>query len=294
MIIMPFIRQTALRFYVAILFALFLASVASAQQRPLITEDVDIIPPGTVRLQVGIDFFQDAKFPASGLTGDLTRVGVVGFNVGLSPNVEFQVEGVFQNFLSVNSATANPPIPRAFAGGNTNDVGDFRLSTKIKLRAETRHTPSLGFKFGMDLPNSNQARGIGINQTNAFGLILVGKKFGRDARLNTFGNVGIGILTAPTLLFTQNDVLLYGVGGLYRINKQLNLAAEVNGRESTRKGNAPFGTESQSQARVGMQIKASGMRFDFAGIKGLGAFSPRSGITFGVTYDSPSVFAPAK
>lgn len=287
-------RQTLARLCAALLLVLGCCAAASAQQRPLITEDVDIIPPGTVRVQVGMDFLQDAKFPASGLTGDLTRVGVVGFNVGLSPNVEFQVEGVLQNFLSVNSATANPPIARSFTGTSTNDVGDFRLSTKIKLRSETRHAPSLGFKFGMDLPNSNQARGIGVNQTNAFGLILAGKKFGREDRLNMFGNVGIGILTAPTLLFTQNDVLLYGIGGIYRLNHQVNLAGEVNGRASTRKGRAPFGTEGQSQARLGLQVKASGLRFDFAGIKGLGEFSPRTGVTFGVTYDSPTVFAPAK
>ncbi|MCA1815725.1 MAG: hypothetical protein LC746_04830 [Acidobacteria bacterium] len=286
--------QTITRLCAAAVFALAVSVVARAQQRPLITEDVDIIPPGTVRLQVGIDFAQDAKFPASGLTGDLTRVGVVGVNVGLSPNVEFQVEGVLQNFLSVRSAAASPPIPRAFTGNSTNDFGDFRLSTKIKLRAETRHAPALGFKFGMDLPNSNQGRGIGVNQTNAFGLILVGKKFGDDARLNTFGNIGLGILTAPTLLFTQNDVLLYGVGGIYRINQRLNLAGEVNGRQSTRRGRAPFGTESQSEARLGLQVKASGLRFDFAGTKGLTTFSPRSGVTFGVTYDSPSIFAPAK
>jgi hypothetical protein len=283
-----------LRLCAATTFALCLALAVAAQQRPLITEDVDIIPPGTIRLQLGVDFLQDAKFPASGLRGDVTRVGVVGVNIGLSPNVEFQVEGVLQNFLSVNSATANPPIPRAFAGNSTNDVGDFRLSTKIKLRAETRHAPSLGFKFGMDLPNTNQALGIGVNQTNAFGLILAGKKFGREDRLNLFGNLGIGILTAPTLLFTQNDVLLYGIAGIYRINKQVNLAGEVNGRASTRKGRAPFGTEGQSQARLGLQVKASGLRFDFAGIKGLGEFSPRTGVTFGVTYDSPSIFAPAK
>jgi hypothetical protein len=287
-------RQIFLRLGAALAFALCLAASSTAQQRPLITEDVDIIPPGTIRLQLGVDFLQDAKFPASGLRGDETRVGVVGVNVGLSPNVEFQIEGVLQNFLSVNSATANPPIPRSFTGGSTNDVGDFRLSTKIKLRAETRRGPSLGFKFGMDLPNSNQGRGLGVNQTNAFGLILAGKKFGHDDRLNTFGNIGIGILTAPTLLFTQNDVLLYGVGGIYRLNKQINLAGEVNGRASTRRGRAPFGTESQSQARLGLQVRASGLRFDFAGIKGLGEFSPRSGVTFGVTYDSPSIFAPAK
>jgi hypothetical protein len=173
-------------------------------------------------------------------------------------------------------------------------VGDFRLATKIKLRAETRRGPSLGFKFGVDLPNSNETRGIGVNQTNAFGLILVGKKFGRDDRLNLFGNLGLGILTAPTQLFTQNDVLLYGVAGIYRINKQVNLAAEVQGRANTRSGRAPFGTEGESEARLGLQVKASGLRFDFAGIKGLNNFSPRTGVTFGVTYDSPSIFAPAK
>src|SRR5918995_7395681 len=88
-----------------------LGSSTSAQQRPLITEDVDIIPPGTLRIEAGIDFLQGAKLPASGLTGDLTRVGVIGINVGLSPNVEFQIEGVAQNFLSINSVSANPAIP---------------------------------------------------------------------------------------------------------------------------------------------------------------------------------------
>ncbi|HVF57424.1 MAG TPA: hypothetical protein VM934_14820 [Pyrinomonadaceae bacterium] len=279
----------------ALILALGCAGLASAQQRPLITEDVDVLPPGTLRIEAGIDFMQNAKFPASGLTGDLTRIGVIGINVGLSPNVEFQIEGVAQQFLSINSASPNPAIPRGFAGGNsTNDVGDFTLATKIKLRNETRRGPSLGFRFGVDLPNTNETRGLGVNQTNAFGTILVGKKFGRDGRLNTFGNIGIGILTAPTERFTQNDVLLYGVAGIFRINHQINLAGEIAGRANTRNGRAPLGTEPLSEARLGLQIKATGLRFDFAGIAGLTDFSPRSGITFGVTYDTPTVFAPVK
>jgi hypothetical protein len=267
-----------------------------AQQRPLITEDVDIIPPGSVRLEVGIDFIQDAKFRLSGLTGDLTRVGVISVNVGLSRNVEFQIDGVAQNLLSINTQTIPSPIPLGFVPGTTsaNDIGDFTLSTKIKFRGETERGPSLGFRLGIELPNSNQARGIGVNQTNAFGTFLIGKKFGKDGRVNLFGNLGIGILTAPLEDFTQNDVLLYGLAGIIRISKQFNIAGEVNGRASTRSGNAPLGTESQSEARLGMQIKASGLRFDFAGIAGLTEFSPRSGVTFGVTYDSPSIFTPAR
>ncbi len=284
-------------FRLTLLLMLVLGSVSFslAQQRPLITEDVDIIPPGTLRIEAGIDFFQGAKFPVSGLTGDLTRVGVIGINIGFSPNVEFQIEGVAQNFLSINSSVPGA-VPLSFPVGanSTNDIGDFTLWAKFKLRNETSRGPAIGFRFGVQLPNSDQTRGIGLNQTNAYGSLLIGKKFGPDGRFNTFGNLGIAILTAPTVLYTQNDVFTYGIAGIYRLNRQFSLAGEVNGRANTRPGDGPLGTESQAEARLGMQIRASGLRFDFAGIKGLTNFSPNSGLTVGVTYDTPSIFAPAK
>ena len=286
-----YVSRAALAF-ICVLSASF---VARAQQRPLITEDVDIIPPGTMRIQTGVDFLQGAKFPATGLTGDLTRVGVIGVSIGFAPNVEFQIEGVAQNFLSINSRNATAiPLSLAPGANSTNDVGDFILWTKFKLRTETARGPALGFRFGVQLPNSNQGRGIGLNQTNAYGSILVGKKFGTAGRFNTFGNLGIAILSAPTQSFIQNDVLTYGVAGIFRLNKQFSIAGEVNGRANTRPGDGPIGTESQSEARLGMQIRASGLRFDFAGIKGLTRFTHNSGVTVGVTYDTPSIFAPAK
>ncbi|MBD0370561.1 MAG: hypothetical protein ICV60_06995 [Pyrinomonadaceae bacterium] len=293
-------RKTPIHIFIAALFLLFCATHASAQQRPLITEDVDIIPPGTMRIEAGIDFYQNAKFPLSGLTGDLTRVGVIGVNIGLSPNVEVQVDGVAQNFLSINSMSVPSPIPLTVPLGanSTNDTGDFTLSTKIKFRNETARGPSLGFRFGVQLPNSNQKRGIGSNQTNAYGMILAGKKFGRQfdnqqRRVNLFGNLGIAIL-GTTDPYIQNDVLLYGFGGIVRLNRQINFAGEINGRANTRRNGAPLGTESISEARLGVQVRASGLRFDFAGIAGLTDFSPRSGVTFGVTYDTPPVFVPVK
>jgi hypothetical protein len=278
-----------------LLLLLTLTFAVRAQQRPLITEDVDIIPPGTIRIEAGIDFMQGAKYPVSGITGDLTRVGVIGISFGMGPNVEFQIEGVAQNYVSINSrAVSAIPLELLPGANSTNDTGDFTLAAKFKLRNETRRGPSLGFRFGVQLPNSNEARGIGLNQTNAFGSILFGKKFGADGRFNTFGNLGIAIFTAPTEAFTQNDVFTYGLAGIFRINRQFSVAGEVNGRANTRPGNGPLGTESQAEARLGMQIRASGLRFDFAGIKGLTSFSPNSGFTVGVTYDTPSVFAPVK
>jgi hypothetical protein len=276
-------------------FVLGLCVVARAQQRPLVTEDVDIITPGSLRIQAGVDFMQRARYPVSGLEGDLTRAGVIGVTIGLAPNVEVQIEGVAQNFLSINSRTRSSiPLNVAATANSTNDVGDFTLWTKIKLRNETARMPSIGFRFGVELPNSNQASGIGLNQTNAYGQILVGKKFGHDARVNTFGNLGIGILGVPNESFAQNDVLTYGLAGIVRLDKTFSLVGEVNGRANTRPGTGPLGTESQGEARLGMQVRASGLRFDFAGIKGLTRFSPRSGVTVGVTYDTPSIFTPAK
>ena len=291
---MPTYYQRAMRCVVLLIFAAFTSAV-HAQQRPLLTEDVDIIPPGTIRIEAGLDFLQDARFPVSGITGDLTRVGVIGINFGMGPNVEFQIEGVAQNVLSINSRGPSAIPLNLLPGANSsNDTGDFTLSAKFKLRNETRRGPSLGFRFGVQLPNSSQGTGIGLNQTNAFGSLLIGKRFGRDGRLNTFANVGIAILTAPTELYSQNDVITYGLAGIYRINRQFAIAAEVNGRANTRPGNGPLGTESQSEARLGMQIRASGLRFDFAGIKGLTSFTHNSGFTVGVTYDTPAIFAPVR
>lgn len=286
------------RFFSALILVLSVGIFASAQQRPLLTDDIDTTPEGAVDISAGVDFLQNEKFPLSGLKGDLTRIGDVRVKVGFARNVEFQLEGVLQNFLAVNSATAISPIPLSVTGNSTNDFGDFILSTKIKLRNETRNTPALGFKFGFQLPNSDQARGIGTNQINVFGKILVqknfGKRFGKQSRFKAFGNIGLGVMSAPLERFTQNDVLLYGLAGIYRANDRINIVGEVSGRANTRKGDAPLGTESIGQLRLGTQIKASNLRFDTAAIFGLTRYSPRTGVTFGVTYLSPNIFTAAK
>jgi len=78
------------------------------------------------------------------------------------------------------------------------------------------------------------------------------------------------------------------------VTRNVNIVSEVNGRVNTRNGPAPLGTESIGQFRVGTQIKTAGLRFDTAAAFGLTKFSPRTGVTFGVTYLSPSIFEPAK
>lgn len=273
------------------------AFASHGQQRPLLTDDVDITPPGSVEISAGVDFFQNAKFPLSGLTGDLTRVGDIRLKTGFASNVELQIEGTLQNYLSINSRGVSP-IPLNITGNSTNDIDDFTISAKIKLRNETKHLPALGFKFGYVMPNTNQTRGIGTNQINIFSKILMQKTFGdlrnKTPKFKLMGNIGLLMMTAPLANFTQNDLFTYGLAGIYRVTDSVNIVSEVNGRVNTRKGNAPLGTESIGQFRIGAQIKASGLRFDTAAAFGLTKFSPRTGIIVGVTYISPAIFTPAK
>ncbi|MGB7202842.1 MAG: hypothetical protein WBD16_11370 [Pyrinomonadaceae bacterium] len=270
---------------------------SSAQQRPLLTDDVDITPSGTLEISAGVDFFQNAKFPLSGINGDLTRVGDIRIRTGLAANVELQIEGTIQNYVAINSRGASA-IPLNVTGNSTNDFDDYTVSAKVKLRNETRLLPAVGLKFGYQMPNTDQALGIGTNQINIFTKLLFQKKFGklvgRTPKFNLMGNLGLQIMTAPIERFTQNDLMLYGLAGIYRLTDHVNIASEVNGRINTRGGTAPLGTESSGQFRIGTQIRASGLRFDAAAAFGLTKFSPRTGIIFGVTYQTPTIFTPAK
>ena len=275
-----------------------LAFSAMAQQRPLITDDVDIVPQGAVEVGAGVEFLQNAKFPLSGLKGDLTRVGDIRIRTGFASNVELQIEGTLQNFLAINEQLAPSPIPLNIQGNSTNDFDDFTVSTKIKLRNESHSLPAIGLKLGFQMPNTDQARGIGTNQINIFTKFLMQKKFGKRPSgspfANIYGNIGLAIMSSPLERFSQNDVMLYGLAGIFRVTDHINIVSEVNGRINTRSGAAPLGTESIGQFRIGSQIRASGLRFDGAAVFGLTKYSPRTGIVFGVTYQTPAIFAPAK
>lgn len=257
---------------------------ASAQQRPLITEDIEIVSPGSARFELGLDFQQNRNFPVAGLNGDLSRLGVVSLTMGLAPNVEIEYGGVLQNFLSVNRQYRPSAIPVRLtpSTNSTNGIGDFYMATKIKLRSETKNLPAIGSRFGVEMPNSDQSRGIGLNQINLFSTIIVGKTFGR---LRLYGNAGLGIYTAPLELFTQNDMFLYGIAATYRWSDRMTLAAEVQGRAKTRR-NVPLGTESEGALRFGTRIRAAGLTWDVSAMRGLTRNDARSGISIGLSYET--------
>src|ERR1044072_2237617 len=133
-----------------ILAILGFAVTVEAQQRPLLTEDVEIIKPGVIRIESGFEFLQNQTFPLSWLRGDVTKLADTRLSFGLAPNVELQIEWTFQHFLSINRRT--PSAINLKLGANatdTNDVGDATIWMKMKLRNESKKLPAVGFRFGV-------------------------------------------------------------------------------------------------------------------------------------------------
>ncbi len=267
--------------------ALVVVSAAStatrAQDRPLQTADAEVVVPGSIRAQVGFDFLQEANFPLSALSGDLANYGVVNIRMGVGRIIEVQIQGMIQQFLTIKSQGASFVPLNLPSANSTHDIGDFMMWTKIRLLDESDRRPALALRFGYGMPNSNQSRGIGLNATNIFGEVILEKHFGR---LAVFGDLGLGILTSPNALFSQNDEILYGAAFRYAINRRYTVVGEVAGRMSTRTIiPALVGTESHGQGRLGLQINAGGLIWDFAGIAGLNKNDARAGFTFGVSKD---------
>jgi Putative MetA-pathway of phenol degradation len=267
----------------AFLLLLFLGASHStaAQDRPLQTSDAEVVAPGSMRAEVGFDFLQDVTFPLSGLSGDMTNISAVNIRTGIGKIVEIQVQGMIQEFLSIKQQGASFVTLNLPNSNSTHDIGDFSLFTKILLLDEEGRRPAVAFRFGFEMPNTNQTKGIGNNATNIFSEVILEKHFGK---LTAFGDLGIAVLTSPNTLYSQNDELMYGAAFRYGLTKRASLVGEVAGLYSPRKITpALFGTESRGQGRLGVQIMAGGLIWDFAGIAGLTKNDPRTGFTFGVS-----------
>src|SRR5262245_41448976 len=82
-----------------VLFFLIFTAVAQGQQRPLLTEDPRLIPPGAVDVEAGITYENDAVYSLSGLRGNHVALLPTALNFGLGDRAEFQIGGVVRDFL---------------------------------------------------------------------------------------------------------------------------------------------------------------------------------------------------
>ena len=255
---------------------------AGAQQRPLVTEDPETIGAGLVLVEGGIEYARDQRFTVSGLEGNLLRLPLVGFSIGVSSIAEIQIDGLSYSRLSVTDRRAAPLSDMlSFEGDTTRSVEDLVIGTKVRLVAESRRRPAFGFRFATRLPNAGNEAGIGLDTTDFFATILVGKTV---QSVRVIGNVGLGILGDPTRGDRQNKALLYGVSVARAVAQGFELVGELNGRVDTGKGDPPPGTENRSVMRFGARYTRGTVRIDGAILVGITSRDPSLGVTAGFTW----------
>ena len=264
--------------------AVLLSGVAaSAQQRPLVTEDPETIGSGLVLIEAGVDHQREIFFPASGLTGDLLRLPTFGVSLGVSSIAEIQIDGGVYNRLTV---TDRQPAPLAFrlnfTGDRSSDVDDLVIGTKIRLVSETAGRPAFGVRFATKLPNASNESGIGLDTTDFFVSVLAGKTV---QSIRFVGNAGLGIIGDPERGDQQGDVFTYGASLARAVRQGLEVVGEINGRISFEDDdNIPLGSENRGAIRVGGRFTKSTVRVDAGVILGLTSRDPSFGVTAGLTW----------
>lgn len=263
--------------------ALLVATPVAAQQRPLITEDPEPIGAGRLLIEAGLDFAVDQQYPVSGLRGDLWRIPSLGLSIGISQIAELQIDGGLYNRLSIDSRNANAPLASMLEvdGNSTSDIQDLVIGTKLRFLSERANRPSFALRFATKLPNASNESGLGLDTTDFFASLLIAKTV---QSIRIVGNMGLGILTDPTVGNRQNDVLTYGFSLARALTDRGEVVAEVNGRASTRSGDPFPGTESRSMLTIGSRYTPGSIRFDGALLIGLTSIDPTIGFTAGITY----------
>jgi hypothetical protein len=263
---------------------------AFAQQRPLVTEDPEVIGAGRMLLEGGITQGRDVFLPASGLRGNMLMLPELGVSIGLGSIVEAQIDGPLWQRMHVND---REPAPLShlldITGDETGSTGDVVVGTKVRLVGETTERPAIGLRMATKLPNASNESGLGLDTIDFYSALLLGKTV---QSIRVVGNFGLGILSDPTNGTRQNDVFTYGLSLARALTNQFEVVTEVNGRANTRAENTPPGTESRSLVRAGARFTQATLRLDAALLIGLTSRDPSFGFTIGATYVFNAITVP--
>ncbi len=269
------------------------ATLAAAQSRPLVTEDPEVVGAGQMLIEAGVDRQQGVTYPASGLQGNLWRLGTFGFSFGVSSIAEIQLDGGVRDTLQISKRLLAPLSSMLSIGAatSTSDFEDGIIGAKVRVLSETAGRPAMALKFATKLPNAQNEKGLGLDTTDFMFSFLLGKTV---QSVRVVGNVGFAILGDATRGDRQNDVILYGVSMARAVREGLEVVAEVNGRANTRANTPPVGTESHSVVRVGSRFTRGPVRLDGALLIGVTERDPSWGFTAGLTWVFKAFTVPAQ
>jgi hypothetical protein len=258
------------------------AGIASAQQRPLVTEDPETVGAGLVLIEGGVDTFRNVVYPISGLEGHLLRFPTLGVSFGISSIAEIQIDGGPYQRLTITDRFDAPAAYLLDVPGDTSsDVQDLVIGTKIRLLSEAPGRPAIGVRIATRLPNAGNESGLGRDTVDFFASALVGKTV---ESIRVVGNLGVAVLTDPLEGGRQNDVITYGLSLARAVAAGVEVVGEVNGHLNTRDEDLPLDTDSRGAFRVGGRFTRGTVRVDGGVIIGMTSRDPDFGLTAGVTW----------
>jgi hypothetical protein len=252
---------------------------ASAQQRPLTTQDPEVIGDGHVLVEAGVETGSNATYPLSGLRGDRFALPV-GVCLGLGRFAELQLDTGY-TWLGIDSRQDAPLAFRVPPGvTRTSDIIDVTVATKLRVLSEGTRRPSVAVRFATRLPNASNESGLGLDTTDFYFSILIGKTI-RSTRI--VGNAGIGILGNPLVATIQSDAFRGGLSIARAVARGVDIVGEVNGQSVWFAKVPPPGAEPLGEVRAGVRVTRGPQRFDGGILVGFTERSPDFGVMAGVT-----------
>ena len=275
-------NRTLTTTFLALAFVLAAAASALAQQRPLQTEDPEVIGAGRIMFEAGIDYKRDVSLPVSGLRGNLFTVPPVGISIGVSSIAEIQLDAGLYQKLYITERVANAPFSPLLAldGNSTADVEDLNIGAKVRFLSETAGRPAMAVRFSTRLPNASNESGLGKDMQDFTVGLIVGKTV-QSIRVVT--NLGLVILGNPTRPAAQDDLLAYSLSVARAISQNAEVVGEFAGRANFANIVTP-GAEDRGLLRFGARYTRSGVRLDAGIMLGLTSRDPGIGLTGGLTW----------
>jgi hypothetical protein len=253
------------RFATALVVLLASAAGASAQTRPLLTEEAATARAGTLVFELGADAIADEPNFLTGAPRDRLDLPVLRLVYSPADNVEMDVEWVGQVI-----ALDDPDY------GTVSDFGDVTLRAKVRFAEGGGGRPAFGARFGVTLPQTSYGNGLGPNTLRFSAQFLLSQPIGG---LTLHANAGLALHDEAQRPHEQRDFLAYGLA-LEQPLGALALVAEVAGLA----GQGMPGTDAHSEARAGVRYGRGRVRVDAAVRRGLADADGTWGLTGGLTW----------
>ncbi len=239
---------------------------AAAQLRPL--PPADWHDAGHVAT-CGAGYYGDVGVGLLGERGTLRSLGDCTLGVDLGA-VRLRTAGVVWRTFRSDTAYAEPFAQvRPADGATRSDWGDLLLETVVPVRSGPGWVA--GFRFGVRVPISDNRIGLERDRTDLHMIAMGGFEGGR---LAGHLELGVGINGTRVTWREQQDVLVYGVRGEYRLSPGLrvHLGALGHLKDRTERGN-----ENQGEVRAGLRVGGATW-LDAEGIAGYTEASPSWGV----------------